>query len=166
MPIRTDDAAPPERWKHGQDLAPPVALRMPSTVRKGVDALRYADPPAIGDAEVAAAARFVRDYLLGIEGVREASGAVRSGSADAHDVAIARAIAFGRHREIADVVGPKITAYWIDFLVNDLSFVAMSDRHWPGEQGRKEMRGAMAKFLELLSHLYAGLDRKRKRRAG
>jgi hypothetical protein len=66
--------------------------------------------------------------------VREPSLALRSGSVDAHDAAIGRAAAaFTRHREIADVIGPSMTAWLVSFLVLDLSFVAMSDRYWPGE---------------------------------
>lgn len=166
VPVRTDDGAPPERWQHGQVKDPPIAKRMPSGVMHGVQMLLHADPPLIGEAEERAANRFCEDYLVGILGARIPSTALRSGSADAHDVAIARAVALTRHNEMAETLGRRITGWLVDFVVNDFSFVAMSDKYWPGEQGRKEMRGAMVTLLTLLSHLYAALDRRRKKRAG
>ena len=162
VPARADDRAPPERWQHGQAEAAPVAPRMPTTVASGVQSLR--DAKVIDNSEVAAANRFRDDYIRGIEGVREPTLAMRSGSADAHDVAIARAMAVGRHREIAGWLGSRMTGWLVAFLVEDLTFVAMAERYWPGEAGRKEMRGSMMTMLVLLSHLYAALDRRRKRR--
>lgn len=154
------DTAPSRRWSHGQDLAPAVGPRMPTSVASGVLALRRLD--CIGDSEVEAARRFGEDYIRGVLGVREPSLALRSGSADAHDVAIGRAAAVTRHRAIADVIGPAMTSWLVSFVVMDLSFVAMSDRYWPGERGRKEMRGGMRTLLVLLSRLYAAGDRRRR----
>lgn len=119
----------------------------------------------IGEAEVVAAGRFYVDYVRGVEGVREPSLELRSGSADVHAVAFARTKAVARHREIAETLGPAMTAWLVSFIVSDLSFVAMADRYWPGDQGRKEIKGGMVTLLVLLSRLYAALDRRRKRRA-
>ena len=135
---------------------------MPTSVASGVQLLRHAG--CIGDAELDSAERFSRDYLLGVEGVRQPSGAMRSGSADAHDVALARAVSITRHRAIAEVLGPRMTQWLVSFLVLDFTFVAMSDAYWPGQRGREEMRGGMVTLLVLLSRLYAALDRKRPRR--
>jgi len=138
---------------------------MPGNVMHGVETLLHSKPPAISYAEQTAATRFATDYLCGVEGVRQESTALRSGSADAHDVAIGRAMALGRYRDIADRLGPEVTRWLVSFTVFDLSFVAMGDRYWPGETGRKEMRGAMATVLRLLSLRYAQLDGRRKPRA-
>jgi hypothetical protein len=73
----------------------------------------------IGDAEVEAATRFYEDYVYGIEGVRQPSLFLRSGAADARDVAIARALATGRHRDIAELLGPRITGWLVAFVVDD-----------------------------------------------
>ena len=165
---RANDSAPEERWQHGQDKAAPVAPRMPSTVASGVQALRNGN--AIDDAEVEAARRFVDDYLRGIEGVREAKPnsnpdiPQRIGRIDAHDIAIARAMAAGRHRDIAELLGQRMTGWLVAFLIEELTFTALADRYWPGDEGRKEMRGAMATMLLLLSRLYMALDRRKKRR--
>jgi hypothetical protein len=159
VPIRADDGATSWRWQHGQDKADPVGPRMPSTVARGVELLRRIG--AIGNAEETAAERFVTDYLLGPEGVRVPSGAERSGSADAHDVAIARAMAMGRHRMIAERCGVEVTAWLVNFLVNELSFTAMADLYWPTEEGRKQMQGAMMFTLKYLSMRYAELDQGR-----
>jgi hypothetical protein len=166
VPVRADDAAPAARWKHGQDLEPPPAPRMASKVASGVWTLRQSTPPAIGDAEVVAAERFRKDYVLGIEGVRQPSLALRSGSADFHDVQILRADAVTRHREIADVLGPRMTAWLVDFVVFDLSLRAMQKRYLPGPQyWRTEMRGRLTVVLIVLSQLYAAIDQ-RKRKPG
>jgi hypothetical protein len=156
--------APDARWTHGQEMSDARGPRMPTCVASGVQALR--DAGAIGDPEVRAAKRWYEDYVLGVHGVREPSLVQRSGSADAHDVAIARAAAVGRHRDIAELLGPRITAWLVAFVVDDLSLVAMSARYWPGDAGRKEMKGAMCVLLLLLSRLYAALDRRRKNPAG
>lgn len=170
VPAGADARAPKLRWQHGQSCEDPTAPRMPSSVARGVQALRDTvldeGPPKsflIDDAEVEAARRFYEDYVRGVEGVREPSLVLRSGSADAHDVAIARAMAVGRHREIAELLGTRMTAWLIAFVVEELTFVALADRYWPSSTGRREMRGAMATMLLLLSRLYAGLDRRRKK---
>lgn len=161
VPARAGDRAPPERWQHGQDREDPIAPRMPTNVMHGVDMLVRAE--VIDYAEQVAASRFAEDYLFGVEGVRDPS--LGGGHGDAHEVAMAKAMALGRHREIAETIGPRMTEWLVSFIVLDLSFVAMADRYWPGETGRKEMRGAMATMLLLLSRLYVGLDRRRKRHA-
>ena len=158
--FRADDKAPAQRWQHGQAYEAPAAPRMPSRIMRGVDALRFAIPPLITDAHVRAAERFANDYLLGIEGVRLSGG---SSSCDAHDIAWARAKAVTAHNEVVDWITGKLAGYLISFLVEDLSFVAMSDRYWPGEQGRKEMRGGMVIMLEVLALTYAKIDRQRRR---
>lgn len=175
VPARADDGAPAERWQHGAELEPALAPRMPGRVADHVLALRAtfvpavggeAPEPLIGNREVEAAERFRRDYIRGVEGVREVppynpDKPLRSGSADAHDVQIARAMAVGRHRAIAELLGSRMTAWLIAFLVEDLSYVAMADRYWPTRDGRKQMQGAMVTMLRLLSRLYAALDRQR-----
>jgi hypothetical protein len=150
---------PPERWQHGQQPEVQTARRRPTSVQRGVDALL--DAGLIGEAEERAATRFAEDYLVGVEGVRLAHIVHRSGRADAHDVAIARASAAGRHHEVAARLGAVMTAWLVGFLVEDLTFVAMAARFWPTEQGRREVKGAVVVLLVMLSRLYAALDRRK-----
>jgi hypothetical protein len=154
--------APPQRWQHGQDLEAGVAPRMPTSVASSVQLLRRAN--AIGDAEVEAARRFWRDYVFGVEGVRDPQeGGRPSGVSDAHNAQVARAEAIGRHREITEVIGAKMTAWLISLVVLDLSFAAMQREYMPGPlAGRTEMRGRMTAVLQLLSRLYAAIDRRRR----
>jgi hypothetical protein len=153
-------SAPPERWQHGQDVVGRGAAKRPTSVASGVQALRKAK--CIGDAEVTAAERFHRDYVFGVEGVRDPLRGGLAGAGDLHDVMLARAAAITAHREIADVIGPKLTAWLVALIVSDLSFVAMQTRFMPGPlAGRIEMKGRMTTVLLLLSRLYAAIDRRR-----
>ena len=157
------EIAPGERWQHGQDEFPAIHPRMPTSVASGVALL--ARSKAIGDSEVIAADRFNRDYIYGIEGVRDPLGAGgRSGASDAHNGQFARAAAVGRYREIADTIGPLMTSWLVSFVVFDLSFCAMQAQFMPGPlAGRTEMRGRMTTVLILLSRLYAAIDRRRRK---
>jgi hypothetical protein len=62
-------SAPVQRWQHGRVRAPDSMQRGPHAVVSGVQALFEAH--SIGDAELTSAGRFYRDYVHGIEGVRE-----------------------------------------------------------------------------------------------
>jgi hypothetical protein len=164
--------APAERWQHGQDLRLPSVRRTPTTVASGVQALRHAR--AIDDSEVTAAGRFFADYIFGVEGVRDPAGFVLArGAVDAfgtsatlHGVQLARAAAITRHRAIANAIGPMMTVWLVDFVVLELSFVAMQKLHMPGSlNGRLDMRGRLTAILLLLSRLYAAIDGRGKRDA-
>lgn len=153
--------APAARWRHGQELEKPPAPRMPSRVASGLWAL--AATQAISNSEIVAAERFRVDYVVGIEGLREPSLAQRSGSADCHDVQILRTEALTNHREIADAIGPRMTAWLVDFVVLDLSLRAMAEVHAPGPLcGRMKMGARMTVVLILLSRLYAAVDRRKR----
>lgn len=147
------DTAPPQRWQHGQEVEPSTAPHIPARVSSGLEALRRAN--AVGNAEEQAAVRFTADYLVGIEGVRLRVAAVRSGRADAHDVALARVAAVSRHRQVADALGPVLTGWLVSFLVYDMSFVAMAAL---ALVDRREMKGSMVTLLTMLSRVYEQLD--------
>jgi hypothetical protein len=63
------DAAPPERFQHGQELDPPPMARAPLQIANGVRTMFHAG--GIGDAAMTAAGRFHDDYVLGVLGVRD-----------------------------------------------------------------------------------------------
>lgn len=152
--------APPERWQHGQEQAKTVMHRMATRVCSGVETLRRSN--AIGDADEFAAERWYTDYVSGIEGVRPDTVG-DSGAGDFHTALLARSAAISRHRAIADVIGAGMTLWLVSFLVDDLSFSAMSTRYTPGRSaGRVEMVGRLTMLLQLLTGLYASLDRSRK----
>jgi hypothetical protein len=149
--------APPERWQHGQDCMAAIAPRMPTQVASGVLALRKAK--SIGDCDVTAAERFGRDYLFGIEGVRDPPEGGGSSGGNVHDVQIARAFAITCHRAVANVIGGLMTQWLISFLVLDLSFAAMAARFMPSRsRGCDEMKGRLTTLLMILSGVYASID--------
>lgn len=154
------DTAPAERWQHGPTMALPVAPRFPTSVASGLACLRRSH--AIGDAEVAAGERFQRDWVWGIEGVRDAVEGP-GGSSDAHDAQLARCEAVSCVRAVEDVIGSGLVAWLVQFLVNDLSFTAMASKFLSGRaNGRIEMRGRVAAILTVLSETYRGLDARRR----
>ena len=152
-PLRVN-TAPLARWRHGQDRSEPFGPRMPSGVANGVQTLFLAED--IGDSEVTASLRWYTDYVLGFEGVREGDG---GSGGDMTDAMVARVVSVTRHREIAAILGAKMSAWLVGFVVDDLSLRAMSDRFWPGTNGRMHMRGSLVTLLIVLAGLYAGGDR-------
>jgi hypothetical protein len=146
-----------ERWQHGQELQPAIAPRFPDRIASGVSTLRKSD--LIGDADVTSAERWIRDYVCGIEGVRDSAYFCASKS-DAHDALLARSKAVTRHREISCIIGDARTRWANAFLVEDLSFSAMAERFLPGRtSGRTEMIGHLATLLSVMTGLYAAIDR-------
>jgi len=156
------DTAPPERWTHGQAHEDSTGARTPTKVASGVWTLRRAN--SIGDAELMAAERFRRDYVFGVEGVRDPLVG-RCGAHDPHDAQIARSEAITRHREIADVIGRRMTSWLVALVVQDLTFVAMQALFMSGPAGGYiEMKGRMTTILILLSRMYAAIDKRARRR--
>jgi len=157
------ERAPAQRWTHGQDEYRPPHPRMPTSVNSGVACLRKAG--LIGDAEVTAAERWLRDYVCGVLGGRdpEADRAGPAPAADLHARELARSAAVTRCGEIAEVLGPAMERWLIAFLARDLSFSAMADAFLPGRAaGRIEMTGRMTVLLMCLAGLYASIDRRRR----
>lgn len=151
--------APAERWNHGQEIQDAIAPRFPDRVASGVATLRKSE--LIGDAEVAAAERWTKDYICGIEGVRDSDPVMRAKKSDMHDAMLARADAIARHRAIAEIIGAGRTQWLCAFLAEELSFVAMAARYLPGRtSGRTEMIGHLATLMTVLTGLYALIDRK------
>lgn len=75
----------------------------PTLAGKGVTALRRSGK--IGDAEVLAAERWLRDYTLGVHGYFDSEPGRASGGGDAHTAGFARAKAADAYRSAAQAVG-------------------------------------------------------------
>lgn len=156
--------APEQRWNHGQEIQPAIAPRFPDRVASGIATLRK--NKLIGDADVTSAKRWTRDYICGIEGVRDSEPVMRAKKSDVHDAMLARADAITRHREIAEIIGAGRTQWLNAFLAEELSFVAMAARFLPDRtSGRTEMIGHLSTLLTVLTGLYATIDRKRPKTA-
>jgi hypothetical protein len=160
-------SAPVQRWQHGQVRAPDSVQRGPHAVASGVQALVEAH--SIGDAELTSAGCFYRDYVHGIEGVRETERMGGNGGAfNPHVVQLARCKAVSAHRAIAKVIGPDLTICLVAFVVEDMSFAAMQRRFAGGAVsscGRTEMSTTMKVLLVVLTGLYGAIDQGCRNRA-
>jgi len=155
------DAAPEERWRHGQDLEPPPMTRAAGQVANGVR--RFYEAERIGNAALEAAHRFYRNYVEGVIGARDEPG---RGSGDVHDAQLARVRAVAAHRAIAAVLGPDLTGFLVGFIVDDLSFAAMDRRFGSSgvatSDGGKEFRTTMLVLLCILPNLYRVADNRQR----
>ena len=116
----------------------------------------------IDDSHVAAANRWYRDYVLGVEGARDPD-AVKSGkAADVHAGMLSRVAACTRHRGIRDALGLCAEVRLRLLLVDELSFSAAAQRLMPKDvNGRKKMAAQMVFLLEQLAEHYQNLDEQR-----
>ncbi|WP_428393545.1 hypothetical protein [Lichenicoccus sp.] len=151
--------ASPERLKKGNDfevfegtqrLCGPVA----ALLRSG----------EIDGSHVAAAERWYRDYVLGVEGVRDPD-AKRTGKApDIHAGMLSRVAACERHRGVRGALGFCAEVRLRLMLLDELSFSAMAQRLMPKDgNGRKKVAAQMAFLLEQLAEHYQAIDQRRTR---
>ena len=145
----------------------------PERLRKGNDfrfvegVLRLHGPLAalhrsgeIGDVHVAAANRWYRDYVLGVEGARDPDAA-RSGKArDFHAGMLARVAACGRHRGVRNALGLCAEIRLRLFLADELSFSSIAEKLMPRDvNGRKKVAAQLSFLLEQLAEHYENTDR-------
>ena len=115
----------------------------------------------IGDGHVAAANRWYRDFVLGVEGARDPDSA-RSGKArDFHAGMLARVAACTRYRGVREALGFCSEVRLRLMLVDELSFSVMAEKLMPGDiNGRKKIAAQMTFLLEQLAEHYDMVDRK------
>ena len=166
----------PVNMSMGFDVGCDLANRAsPERLRKGNDfrlvegVLRLQGPLAalrrsgeIGDVHVAAANRWYRDYVLGVEGARDPD-AVRSGKArDFHAGMLARVAACARHRGVRDALGLCAEIRLRLFLADELSFSSIAEKLMPKDvNGRKKIAAQLSFLLEQLAEHYENVDRER-----
>ena len=116
----------------------------------------------IGDVHVAAANRWYRDYVLGVEGARDPE-AGRSGKArDFHAGMLARVAACARHRGVRDALGLCAEIRLRLFLSDELSFSSIAEKLMPRDvNGRKKVAAQLSFLLEQLAEHYENIDRER-----
>ena len=148
--------ASPERLKKGNDFkvfegtqrlcGPIVALQ-----RSG----------EIDGSHVSAAERWYRDYVLGVEGVKDPE-ARRTGKApDIHAGMLSRVAACERHRGVRNALGFCAEVRLRLMLLDELSFSAMAERLMPKDgNGRKKVAAQMAFLLEQLAEHYQAVDQR------
>lgn len=99
----------------------------PSLAGKGVTALRRSGK--IGDAEVLAAERWLRDYSLGVHGYFDSEPGRASGGGDAHTAGFARAKAADAYRSAAQAVGRYLNDVLLSLVAGELGTRALG-RIW------------------------------------
>ncbi len=146
MPTTAPVQAAPERWQHGSSA---VTVNGRQRVRSGVTALRKAG--RIGDAEVADADRWYRDYILGVCGVFDAEPGRGAGGGDAHTAGFARAKAAQACRLACAAVGRSGTDLLIRFVAEDASLISLETVLG---MDRKSVVGAVVMTLRRLTEHY------------
>ena len=149
--------APPERLQKGSEFR---ISRNVQHICGPLQAMRRSGD--IDDCHVAAANRWYRDYVLGVEGARDPE-AFRSGKAgDAHTGMLARLAACERHSQVQRALGLCAELRLRLMLVDELSFSAMADKLMHNEvNGRKKVAAQMTFLLEQLVEHYRLLDQRR-----
>jgi hypothetical protein len=115
----------------------------------------------IDDSHAAAADRWYRDYVLGVEGARD-PGAARSGKAgDIHAAMLSRVAACSRYRAVREALGFCAEVRLRLLLVDELSFSAMAEKLMPKDvNGRKKVAAQMVFLLEQLAEHYEAVDQR------
>ena len=150
-----EQRATPERLRKGSDFR----------VFEGIQ--RLSGPLSAlhrsGDIEgchVAAANRWYRDYVLGVEGARDPEGK-RSGKAgDVHSAMLSRIAACGRHRGVREALGFCAELRLRLLRVEELTFSAIAEKLMPKDvNGRKKIGAQMIFLLEQLAEHYDLVDK-------
>nr|WP_321986666.1 hypothetical protein [uncultured Lichenicoccus sp.] len=119
-----------------------------------------------GDIEghhVAAADRWYRDYVLGVEGARDPEATSTGRAPDIHAGMLSRVAACGRHRDVGEALGLCAEVRLRLLLIEELSFSAIAARLMPKDvNGRKKIAAQMIFLLEQLAEHYARLDQARR----
>ena len=134
-----------------------------SRVQGALGALRRAGD--IDDSHVAAAERWYRDWVMGVEGAADPS-VRRSGKApDVHAAMLARVAACGRCKDVRRSLGSAAEVRLRLIVLEELSFSEVGRRLMPGDlNGRKEVAAQTAFLLELLAEHYHVRDGEARRR--
>lgn len=153
-----EDRATPERLRKGSDFH--VLERVQRLCGPLLALHRAGD---IEDSHVAAADRWYRDYVLGVEGARDPD-ATRSGKArDFHAGMLSRVAACTRYRIVREAFGFCTEVRLRLMLVDELSFSAMAAKLIPNDvNGRKKIAAQMVFLLEQLAEHYDVADKQRR----
>ena len=143
------DTAPAQRWQHGVEAE---VIDGRQQVARPVAALRKSG--RIGDAEVEAAARFYRDYALGMCGARDAERAGGGGGQAGFAAAVIDAM--GAYQDVRRALGRRDFDYAVGLVVEERSLRALAG----GRGGRMAMRvaGLAGDALRALADHYAKVD--------
>ncbi len=167
----TEPAGPARRTL--RHIAPETIDNGPTPERRSKMAARGRDGRAIGlvdlmyrrlqigDAEVAAANRWHRDYVTGIIGAVDPEEGRTSTGADAHDVQLSRIAAVARCRAVRMALGFCAEVRLNMLLVEEMSYAAMAQRLFPAQpSGEPRIKAELVFLLGQLVEHYLEADRK------
>ena len=118
----------------------------------------------IQDSHVAAAERWYRDYVLGVEGARDPEAGHTGNAPDVHAAMLSRVAACTRHRNVQSALGWCGEIRLRLLLVDELSFSNIATKLMPKNvNGRKKIAAQMVFLLEQLVELYDQIDQARNR---
>lgn len=119
----------------------------------------------IDDSHVAAAERWYRDWVMGVEGAAD-PGVARTGKApDIHAAMLSRVAASGRCTDVRRHLGSSAERRLRMVVLEELSFSEVGRRLMPGDpNARKKVAAQTAFLLELLAEHYEVRDSARRER--
>ncbi|TLU72692.1 hypothetical protein [Lichenicoccus roseus] len=121
----------------------------------------------IQDSHVAAAERWYRDYVFGVEGARDPEARRTGNAPDVHAAMLSRVAACTRHRNVQAALGWCGEIRLRLLLVEELSFSNIAERLMPTDvNGRKKIAAQVVFLLEQLAEHYDNLDQVRCRGPG
>ena len=171
--LRPDEASSPNMVCYGQvaQRALPARLAKANDWAVSAGVQRITGPLLAllraGDIEghhVAAADRWYRDYVLGVEGARDPEATSTGRAPDVHAGMLSRVAACTRHRNVSEALGLCAEVRLKLLLIEELSFSAMASKLMPKDvNGRKKIAAQMIFLLEQLAEHFAKLDNGRHR---
>ncbi len=148
------------RRQHAVDV---VEVEGVSRVQGALAALRRAGD--IDDSHVAAAERWYRDWVMGVEGATDPSVRRSGKAADVHAAMLTRVAACARCRDVRRSLGQAAELRLRLIVLDELSFSEVGRRLMPGDlNGRKKVAAQTAFLLELLAEHYHVRDGDARRR--
>ncbi len=150
----------PERRRHANEI---VFIDGAQRVQGALAGLRRSGE--IDDSHVAAAERWYRDWVMGVE--RASDPAIRrSGkAADAHSGMLARVAALARCGDVRRCLGTRAETRLRMIVLEELSFSEAGRRLMPGDvNSRKKIAAQTVLLLEMLAEHYHTHDQARRER--
>lgn len=152
------DRAPVQRLHKGQ------VLKVKEDVQRVVGGLATLNKSGdIQQAQVDAAERWYRDYVMGVIGARDPEKKSSGKAPDLHAAMLSRTEAIGRCRAVREGLGLCSEIRLKLLMVDELSFSAIAQLLLPGDvNGRKKIAAQMVLLLEQLAEIYDRIDRRRR----
>ena len=160
--LKSGLCAPPERLRHATEISVVDGVQQ---IVGALASLRRSGE--IDDCHVAAANRWYRDWVMGVEGASDPSTRRSGQAADAHARMLTRVAACARCTEVRRCLGAIAENRLRMIVLDELSFSEVGRRLMPGDvNSRKKVAAQTVLLLDMLAEHYASGDRAKRVRAG